>query len=228
MQQGAIAPVRLAIVDDHPLLRAGFRRQMEAWPQGTVVLEAEHGIDYARQHDACAPIDIAVVDLCMPERDGYETIQWIHDRGHATRTLAISFDASPMAARRVLLAGGHGLVGKQIRPPELFKALDDVHHLGCHMNELWRHAHAVQPRPGTPAADRAERLAQLSTKELEWFRLYIHPGQFTMRTIADRMGVCASTADTYRDRAFDKLGVDNRNAAIYFAVQVGLVGREGR
>ena len=69
-------PLRLAVVDDHPLIRQGFAAIANTWPKGRVVLMATDGLDYERQVAELGHIHIALVDLCMPRRDGYETLRW--------------------------------------------------------------------------------------------------------------------------------------------------------
>ena len=70
----AATPLRIAVVDDHEMTRTGLARFFTDWPHGQVVLEAENGLDYERQVADVGHIHVALVDLKMPKRDGYDTI----------------------------------------------------------------------------------------------------------------------------------------------------------
>lgn len=204
---------RLAIVDDHWLVRTGFTAAMDRWPHGTVVLQAEDGLDYERACAEAGHIHIAVVDLMMPRRNGYETIRWI-TRNHP-RTLCLAITGSPtvVAAQRVVLAGGRGLISKR-DPNELLAALEHIRLSGFHYNTWiskalrreWEdeHLHSVDALWDS-----------LTTRQKEVVLSYTDPAVPDLTAVATRTGMSYDTAETHRRNACRKLGVHTKAALIH-------------
>ncbi|MBK7383091.1 MAG: response regulator transcription factor [Flavobacteriales bacterium] len=150
------APLHIALVEDHPLMRDGMRACLEQWPHSTVVLEAEDGLAYEKACATAPPIHIAVVDLRMPNRNGFETIVWIREYQPETLVLAISFETNDDCVHRVLLCGAHGVVNKSCGRQELHTALDHLRATGplCERpGAAPAHAHPRSRQPVGPAQE---------------------------------------------------------------------------
>ena len=113
-------------MDDHQLVRNGFLDMVKEWPHGTVVLEAANGLEYEERCREAGPIDIAIVDLHMPIRDGWETLRWIEQHQKPTKAIVLSFDQTPQNTWEVLQLGARGFLPKDIDPPCLHAALDQL------------------------------------------------------------------------------------------------------
>ncbi|MCB0814804.1 MAG: response regulator, partial [Flavobacteriales bacterium] len=68
---------------------------LNEWPQGSVVLAAANGLEYEQRCREAGPIDLVIVDLHMPVRDGWETLRWIAQHQPDTKAIALSFDQTP-------------------------------------------------------------------------------------------------------------------------------------
>ena len=203
--------LRLAVVDDHALVRDGFAATVDHWPHGRVVLQAEHGLDYERQCAELGHIHIALVDLCMPVRDGVETLRWMARHQPRTKAMAITYDPHPPAVKRALQAGACAVLHKNIRRAELLRALDHVRLTGFHHNELVsrelrRSATAERDPPPAPHT----LWARLTDREREFLLLYTRPDVPTLLHAAQRMGIGPGTAETYRKALVAKLGVHSK------------------
>jgi len=107
-----IRSLRIAVVEDHVLLRTVLAALVGKWPHGKVVLEVGHRQDYCAQVQQVGPIDLVIVDLLVPVMDGFDTIASIREEQPDARILTITFDPQDAYVHRALLAGAHGVVGK--------------------------------------------------------------------------------------------------------------------
>lgn len=201
-------PLRIAVVDDHPLVCDGIRGHLTSWPFGDVVLTAGNGEEYERACAAHGPIHIAIVDLSMPKRDGFETIAWIGENQPGTMSIAITFDPRPEVVERVMKLGARGIVDKTSSGEEIRRALEHVHQTGFYHNELVRRylmAPVVKPRP-----DNVKVLKSLTRMELDLLRHLSDLDNPTYEEIAHRMGRSVNTIHTHRRNLFVKFGMDSR------------------
>ncbi len=198
--------LRMAVVDDHPVMRDGVALLVERWRPGTVVLQAADGVDYEQRVAAAGHIHLAVVDLQMPRRDGYETIRWILHHHPRTKVIAFGDSTSAPEVRQALRAGARAVLNKRIAPAEFQRALEHVHTTGFYYNELvgrdlLRSVRSEHTSGYTPDA----RWQALTTREREFVRLYTSPQVATLAHVAERMGVKPGTAETFRKHCAAKL-----------------------
>ncbi|MBK6755006.1 MAG: response regulator transcription factor [Flavobacteriales bacterium] len=219
---GKPAKLRIAVVDDHRPLRAGLCTIIARWPHGEVVLEADDGIAYEAACVGIPPIDIAIVDLCMPGRDGFETIAWIRVNHPDTKCVAITFDPTDEAVHAALLAGACAVLSKRIEDEEIHTALDHIKLTGRYHNVLMERQLTHVPDPGSPLALRKKAKESFAPRELEFFLHYIDEEEHTRRHIADLMGITEHTAETYRKNVAEKTGAPRRLGMLRFALRFGL------
>ena len=218
----------MAIVDDHQLVRNGFLDMVKEWPHGTVVLEAANGLEYEERCREAGPIDIAIVDLHMPIRDGWETLRWIEQHQKPTKAIVLSFDQTPQNTWEVLQLGARGFLPKTIDPPCLHAALDQLVATGFHYSDLVRQVLKHPPMDGSAVAARAACLKKLSPTEQQVFRLLIGEDEPTNAQIGERLNMQPGTVGTHVKTIYRKLGVRSRVKAVYAAIRAGLIGKDGR
>lgn len=105
-------PLRIALIEDHALFRESMKALIETSTPHKVVLMAGDGQAYEEMCEHIAPPDVALVDLHMPVRDGFETIAWIREHQKDTLPLACSFELTAPIVRRALKAGSRGYLPK--------------------------------------------------------------------------------------------------------------------
>lgn len=132
----AATPLRIAVVDDHQVVRRGMVNLLDGWPHGQVVLEAEHGLDHEKQVADVGHIHVAIVDLSMPISDGYDTMLWIAKHHPRTRTLGLSYEPTDAAVHKALRCGACGVLPKTMERAELHTAILKAHTEGFHYNAL--------------------------------------------------------------------------------------------
>ena len=195
------------------MLRAGLRMLLDAQPDMVVVAEAADGPEAARKAKQLHP-DVAVLDLTMPNTDPAFTIRQLTRLG--ARTVVLTMHDDPAYADAAFAAGALGFVVKKAADVELLSAIRAVS----------RGRRFLDAGAGHVGRSRgAARLRQLSQREDQALRLLGYG--FTNREIAARLGVSVKTAETFRARICQKLGLRSRAELVQYALRMGLVSAEG-
>lgn len=218
--------LKIAIVDDHQMVCDGIASMLDTWSKGMVVLKARNGEEYEQGVKAIGHVDIAIIDVCMPVRDGYSTLEWIQENGHCTLPLMLTMDPDQEVVSRVVRLGARGIVTKEVHREELHLALDHVSSTGFYMNEMMK-LHLVRQykeAEGDPKG-RDRVVACLTAKELEVLEHICALDDPTYPMIADRIGVSVNTVHTHRAHIFEKLGVPTRQALLRAAMNWKLLKR---
>ncbi len=208
--------IRVAIADDHALVRQGLHRILAAEVDVRVVGEAQDGEEALRLVRATHP-DVLILDLSMPGKDGLEAIREIRAQGVHTRVLVLTMHNEEHYALRTLRAGAHGFLYKGADSEELVRAVRAVARGVPYMPPEIERAFAekfVHPEE----ADPAERLTD---REFQVLRLLAQG--LTNREIAAELGIRIKTVDSHRRRILKKLGLRNNAELTRFAIRHGLV-----
>jgi DNA-binding NarL/FixJ family response regulator len=221
--------IRLAVVDDQPHVRAGFRMILATQPDLEVVGEAGDGAEALRlvhrlRAAGTAP-DVVVMDIRMPILDGVEATRRLCAEDAAPRVIVITTFDTDQEAFAALQAGASGFLLKNAPPEDLLAAIrvvasgDAVVAPRVTRRLLERFAGQLGPVP----AD--DRLEQLTDREREVL-LLVAQG-LSNAEIADRLVVAEATVKTHVGRMLAKLGLRDRVQAVVLAYESGLV-RPGR
>jgi DNA-binding NarL/FixJ family response regulator len=207
--------VRVLMVDDHAVVRAGFRRLLEQTGRIRVVAEAASGEEAYRQFVECAP-DVTVLDLTMPGMGGLEALRRMVARDAAARVLVFSMHETAPFVHQALKAGGRGYVTKASAAEVLVEAVEAVARGEIYVGEDVRAAVAEEYE----GADRSP-LAVLSPREFEIFRL-LAEGRST-EEIAQTLFVSAKTIANTASLIRQKLGVNSPVDLVRLALKYRLV-----
>jgi DNA-binding NarL/FixJ family response regulator len=218
--------IRIILVDDQELVRAGFRMVLEAQPDMTVVAEAFDGLDAveaARRH----PADVMVMDVRMPRLDGVEATRRICAAGDRPRVLMLTtFDLDEYAFAG-LRAGASGFLLKDVPPAELLFAIRAVHAGDAVVAPSTTRRLIDRFVPLLPPGDSPapSGLAELTEREREV--LVQVAGGLSNAEIAERLFVSEATVKTHVGRILAKLGLRDRVQAVVLAYETGLVRARG-
>jgi DNA-binding NarL/FixJ family response regulator len=216
-------PIRIVLVDDQELVRAGFRMVLEAQPDMHVVGEAGDGlaaIDLAGRLHA----DVMVMDARMPRLDGVEATRRIRLAGERPRVLMLTtFDLDEYAFA-ALKAGASGFLLKDVPPEELLFAIRAVHSgdsvvAPSTTRRLIDQFAAHLPGGAAPASP--PELAELTDREHE---VLLHVAQgLSNQEIAQLLYLSEATVKTHVGRVLAKLGLRDRVQTVVYAYEHGLV-----
>ena len=205
--------IRVLIVDDHELLRAGLRSRLEREDGISVVGEAdsaERAVIVAR---AVQP-DLILLDLLLPKKNGYDVIPELAEVAPEAKVLVVSSQAAPSSVRRALSAGAAGYLQKRSSDGDLVAAIRLVAS-GAGYVEPDLGAQLVVPN-GSPA------LEPLSDRERDIMHL-LDLG-YTNQEIGKQLFISVRTVDTHRAHVMRKLQLDTRAELVMFALANGVIG----
>ena len=214
-RQRSAQRIRVLLVDDHAIVRAGLRQLLQVEPDLEVIAEAPNGHVAARLAIELKP-DVVIMDLSMPVLGGAEATKQIVDRDPNVRVLALSAHGDPAYARAVLGSGAAGYVLKRSAFDELVSAIRAVAAGNTYVDPVL--AEALMPRSRRSGSGTRPAVS-LSERELSVMRL-VAQGH-TAKEMADQLGVSPRTLETYKARAMAKLDLTSRAELIRYAERSG-------
>jgi two-component system, NarL family, invasion response regulator UvrY len=214
-QKSSAAQIKVMLVDDHAVVRMGFRLLLEGSPDIRVTAEAISGEDACRKYPEIKP-DVVVMDISMPGIGGLEAIDRILAREPSAKILVLSAHEDAMHARRVLKAGAVGYLTKRSAAEELMHAIRQVHQGKTFLESEIAQQMAVQQLSG----DR-NPLDMLSEKEFKVF-LALAKGQ-SVADIAEVMSLSPRTIGTHLYNIKQKLGASNSAELAIIGIRAGLI-----
>ena len=210
----------VALVDDHELLRTGLAAIINSFEGYKVVIEANNGTQFIEMLDKQSNPDIVLLDITMPQMDGYETSSWIKANMPKTRVLVLSMLENDTAIIRMLKNGARGYILKDSKPKLFKEALDNIRDSGYFINELVSNKLMHYINHEEVFDSDAMAMASLTENETTFLRLVCT--EKTYKEIADEMFVSPRTIDTYRDNLLKKLEVKTRVGLAIFAIKNGI------
>jgi two-component system invasion response regulator UvrY len=210
--------IRVAIADDHALVREGMRRMLSGSRQIDVIGEAANGAEAVELVTEKEP-DVLLLDITMPVKDGIQATEEIVELQKKTRILILSMHADEQYALRTLRAGANGFISKGARLEELLKAIKQVHRGERYLPEQM--SESLGERSIEDKIDEKSLVEMLSPREYQVMS-YLAQGM-TGREIADVLAISPKTVDTHRGHLLKKLRLRNNSDLTRFAIQSGLV-----
>ncbi len=214
---------RVLITDDHAILRAGLRLLIDGQEDMEVVGEAVNGAEAAAQAETVQPA-IVLMDLAMVGQAGIPAIKQIRVVCPAARIVVLTMYADPAYLGMALAAGASGYVIKSAAYTELLEAIRAVAQGSTFVDRSFDPSavlHAIEPKLRSDSDKRKSSLNLLSPREREVFNLLIQG--FTNPQIAEQLGISIKSAETYRARLLEKLGLRNRADLVRFALGNGIL-----
>lgn len=209
--------IRIALVDDHTLFRKGMAELINSFNGYKVVAEADNGKQFIRSFNGRERPDIVLLDINMPEMNGYETASWLKDNWPQVKVLALSMYDMEESIIKMLKAGAKGYLLKDAEPAELLTSLNEVSKNNFYHSEL---VNGVLLKSLNPS-DRDAGSAKLNDREMQFLKLACT--EMTYKEIADQMCLSPRTIDGYREALFEKLHVRSRVGLVMFAIREGMV-----
>ena len=207
--------ISVLLVDDHAVVRTGFRLLLQTHREMTVIGEADSGEEACRLYDELGP-DVVLLDIAMPGMGGLEALKRIRAKDHRARVLALSAHDDPMHARRALREGALGFLSKRSAPETLIEAISVVA-----AGKRFIDAEVARKLALDEIEGGASPLDRLSEREFDVF-LRLARGA-TVQRIAEELKLSASTVGTHLYNVKQKLGVVNQSELTLIAIRHGLI-----
>ena len=208
--------IRVLLVDDHAVVRTGFRLLLQSLAEISVIAEAESGEAACQRFFELEP-DVVVLDLAMPGMGGLEALRRIRARHPEARVLALSAHDDPMHARRALREGAMGFLSKRSAPEALVEAVTAVAAGRRYIDMSLAQKLALAEIEGSAKPP----IEQLSEREFDVF-IRLARGA-TVQKIAEDLKLSASTVGTHLYNIKQKLQVGNQSELTLLAIRSGLI-----
>jgi DNA-binding NarL/FixJ family response regulator len=214
--------IKIAMADDHVLLRDALAVVINGFEHCKVILLADNGRDLLEHMQKDNRPDLVILDLNMPEMDGYETAKRLRVNHPEIYVLVLTMYDSEISLLRMLQAGARGFLKKDIHPSELQLAIHSVMASGYFYSQHSA-GKLVNIFKKDLSGNPAERFG-LSENELTFLKLA--STDMTYKEIATVMEISPRTVDNYRDSLFIKLNVKSRVGLAIYAIKSGVVTLE--
>jgi two-component system invasion response regulator UvrY len=209
---------KLAIVDDHELIRQGIVKLVEEG-DNEVVVQANNGshlILQLQNHD----VDIVLMDINMPEMNGIEATKWLAEHRPDVKVVALSALDDDINVIRMLKAGARAYLLKSAQSLQLLQAINDVHQHGYHFSDHVS-GKMIKTLQTEQLSDASSVGIKLSEQELTFIKYLCT--EMTNKEIADQMFVSPRTSEGWRKNICEKLNVKTRVGIVLFALRNSLV-----
>jgi two-component system invasion response regulator UvrY len=208
--------IRVLLVDDHAVVRMGFRLLLQSNPDISVIAEADSGESACQLYADLVP-DVVVMDLAMPGMGGLEALRRIRAHQPQARVLALSAQDDLMHARRTLQEGALGFLSKRSAPETLLEAVSAIAAGRRYIDPALAQRLALAEFDGGTKSP----IEKLSEREFEVFvRL---AGGATVQRIAQDLKLSSSTVGTHLYNIKQKLGLVNQSELTLLAIRHGLI-----
>lgn len=216
-----MSPVRVLLVDDHAVVRAGLRMLLSADPELEIVGEAEDGAQGLRLSRDLAP-DVVLMDISMPDMNGIEATRRIKELCPDVAVLALTMHEDDQYFFEMLAAGASGYVPKRAAPNDLISAIHAVRSGGVFLFPsvarllVKDYLQRVEQEgaPGRPFDVLTEREREVLT--------LIAQG-LSNQEIADKLIISVKTVNRHRENIMSKLNLHSRVELVRYAIEKGLI-----
>lgn len=210
--------IKVALADDHVLLRNALASLIDNFGDCRVIHHSDTGKQLTNKITAGAVPDVAILDLNMPDMDGFETAKWMMNNYPQAHVLMLTMYDSEISLIRLLQVGVKGFLKKDIHPHELKFAIHSVvqsgyyysNHVTGKLVNLFR-SHSILNLQS----------AMLSDQELEFLKLAC--SDLTYKEIAMKIGLNPRSVETLRNQLFNKLDVKSRVGLAMVAIRHGII-----
>jgi two-component system invasion response regulator UvrY len=209
----------VAIVDDHELMAKALSGLIQKFDDYEVIFECFSGEDLIRKFTLGMAPEIVLLDIHMPNMDGYEVAQWLSVNQPSAKILALSMNEKEDSIIKMLRNGARGYLLKGCKTYELKEALDAMRLKGVYYSEFVT-GQLVKSLSPSVAKQPAEILS-LNEREKTFIQLAC--SDLTYVEIADKMCVSPRTVDGYRESVFVKMDVKSRVGMVIKAIKLKLV-----
>jgi DNA-binding NarL/FixJ family response regulator len=208
--------IRVAIADDHPIVRQGLRRIATEGGKIAVTGEAATAAELFRLV-AGVPVDVVLLDVSMPGSTFVETVRELREKFPSVRVLVLSVHPEDQWALRALRAGASGYLTKDHSPEQLVEAIHRVARGGKYISESLAEKLAGLVDLGTLHVPHE----QLSDRE---FAVLCSLGRgMTVKDVAEQMQLSAKTISTYRARLLEKMGFSSNADLVRYVAEHDLM-----
>lgn len=220
MEQNLFSTTRIAIADDHYLMRKGLSTLLHEIGNITICAEASHGKELIEQLNTIAePVEICILDAQMPILNGYDTLIRIKDKWPEIKVLILSVFTENMYVWKMWLGGADAYLAKDCDPQKLKEALATIKDNHLYFADL------INPAELKNSKGKSIRMPDIKPKE-EQLLTYIGT-DLPYHVIATKMHITPRSVEGLRDSLFEKFKVNSRQGLTRLAIGLGYIPLSG-
>lgn len=208
----------IAIVDDHTLFRKGLVSLLTESDELDILFDAANGLDMKQIINAKLLPEVILMDINMPQMDGYAATKWVTKTYPSVKVLALSMFDEDKPIIEMLKSGAGGYLLKESKTTELVTAIKTIAAHGYYMNNLVSGKLIKSLHDTDPAKNEA---SEISANELKFLQLSC--SEMTYKEIANKMNLSPHTIDNYREALFHKFEIKSRTGLVLFAIKNELI-----
>lgn len=210
-------PIRIVVVDDHGVLRAGVMRMLAERDDMQVVGQAADVAGAEEKVEVTRP-DVLVLDISLGDDNALDALPVMLAKSSTTRVLILSMHDDPVWVQTAFGAGAHGYLLKEAAETDLIDAIRSIHAGETYVQPALgaRLARAAMEGPSDPLSDREREITRLLALG------------HTNQEIATQLYLSVRTVETHRAHIMTKLRLDSRSALVQWALDAGLIGSASR
>jgi DNA-binding NarL/FixJ family response regulator len=212
--------IKVALADDHILLRSALASLIDSFGDCKVIHQSNNGKELIDWFENRLVPDVAILDLNMPEMDGFEAARLIQKKFPAVNVLMLTMYDSELSLIRLLQTGVKGFLKKDIHPSELKFAIHSVMNAGYYYSNHTAGKLANLFRSTDEKKNFLQNL-MLTEQELQFLKLAC--SDLTYKEVAQKMNLNPRSVDNLRDQLFIKLDVKSRVGLAMVAIKNGIV-----
>lgn len=217
-----MANIKMLLVDDHEIVRDGLKTLMESQHGVDIVAEAENGVaalEACKNHE----IDLVIMDINMPEKDGIQATRSIKEQFPNIKILALTMSDNDVHIRKMIEAGASGYILKNAGREELKKAIEalmnDRHYFSDSATQS-----VMMELVRNKGKTRSGALVQITERELEVLEFIVK--EHTNQEIAEKLFISVRTVDAHRRNLLQKTGARNTAGLVRYALENKLFDKE--
>ena len=207
--------IKIVIADDHSIVREGLKRIVSSIDDMEVAGEAGNGTEVMQRVRELA-FDVLVLDLSMPGRSGMELIKLVRSEKPQLRILVLSMHQELQYAIRAIKNGASGYLTKESAPDQLEQAIRKVASGGAFISAEVAEQLALGAMPGSQAVPHES----LSNREFEVLQMLV--AGVSLTDIGTKLNLSVKTVSTHKTNLMQKMGLQNQNELIRYAIKHGL------
>jgi len=211
----------LALVDDHALIRNGLKRLIEDLGPYQIIAEYDNGKQFVEALQEPYP-DLVLLDYSMPQMNGIEVMQWLHDRGLSIPVLMLTINEDERLMIQLFRLGVRGYLHKNCRTEVMKQALEEIFSKGYYHNEFLITA-LTKDQNNKHEQEQQSIHDQITAKEREFIKWVCHEEEYTYEQIAGIMNVHRRTIDNYKQSLCEKFNIKSKTGLVLFAIKNKLV-----
>lgn len=204
--------ITIAIADDHIVLRKGICSFIDSIENCKVIAEAENGSELMRILNEKPLPDLCILDISMPEMDGYQTLLEIRKKWPNLKVIIFSVIADQYAMLRMLKLGANGYILKNCIYKEFQKAVLEVCDGGYYFPEIVVSAKSIKTMKS--------KIPTVSDRQIEFLKLCV--SELNYAEIAQKMGSSTRAVESIQQRLSEKLKINSRTGLAIFAIKTGI------